>query len=51
MPGGRPSDYTPAIADEICTRLANGESLRAICVVASVVVFVLVAIIDASVRA
>jgi hypothetical protein len=31
MPGGRPSDYTPAIADEICTRLANGESLRAIC--------------------
>ena len=28
---GRPSDYTTAIADEICTRLANGESLRAIC--------------------
>jgi hypothetical protein len=28
---GRPSDYTPEIADEICTRLANGESLRAIC--------------------
>jgi hypothetical protein len=27
----RPSDYTPEIADEICTRLANGESLRAIC--------------------
>lgn len=31
MPGGRPSDYTAEIADEICTRLANGESLRAIC--------------------
>lgn len=31
MPGGRPSDYTAVIADEICTRLANGESLRAIC--------------------
>jgi hypothetical protein len=30
MPGGRPSDYTPAIADEICTRLANGESLPSI---------------------
>lgn len=28
---GRPSIYTPEIADEICTRLANGESLRAIC--------------------
>lgn len=28
---GRPSDYTPELADEICTRLANGESLRAIC--------------------
>lgn len=28
---GRPSDYTQEIADEICTRLANGESLRAIC--------------------
>jgi hypothetical protein len=28
---GRPSDYTAEIADEICTRLANGESLRAIC--------------------
>lgn len=31
MPGGRPTDYTAEIADEICTRLANGESLRAIC--------------------
>jgi hypothetical protein len=28
---GRPSLYTPELADEICTRLANGESLRAIC--------------------
>lgn len=28
---GRPSKYTQAIADEICERLAQGESLRAIC--------------------
>jgi hypothetical protein len=28
---GRPSDFTPAIADAICGRLAEGESLRAIC--------------------
>jgi hypothetical protein len=28
---GRPSSYTPALADLICERLANGESLRAIC--------------------
>lgn len=28
---GRPTDYTPAIADAICERLADGESLRAIC--------------------
>lgn len=28
---GRPSVYTPELADEICARLANGESLRAIC--------------------
>ena len=28
---GRPSVYTPELADEICSRLANGESLRAIC--------------------
>lgn len=28
---GRPSKYTQAIADKICTRLADGESLRAIC--------------------
>lgn len=28
---GRPSDYTQEIADRICERLADGESLRAIC--------------------
>lgn len=28
---GRPSKYTNKVADEICERLANGESLRAIC--------------------
>ena len=28
---GRPTLYTPAIADEICDRLAAGESLRSIC--------------------
>lgn len=28
---GRPSSYTPEIADEICKRLSMGESLRAIC--------------------
>jgi hypothetical protein len=28
---GRPSDYTPAIAREICSRLAEGQSLTAIC--------------------
>jgi hypothetical protein len=28
---GRPSTFTQAIADEICERLAEGESLRAIC--------------------
>jgi len=27
----RPSDYTQEIADTICERLADGESLRAIC--------------------
>lgn len=27
----RPSSYTPELADEICDRLAEGESLRAIC--------------------
>lgn len=28
---GRPTGYTEEIADEICERIANGESLRAIC--------------------
>lgn len=28
---GRPSRYTEAIGDEICERLANGESLKGIC--------------------
>ena len=31
MTAGRPSDYTDAIADTICERLADGESLRSIC--------------------
>lgn len=28
---GRPSGYSEAIGDEICERIANGESLRKIC--------------------
>lgn len=28
---GRPSKFTPKLADEICERIANGESLRSIC--------------------
>jgi len=28
---GRPSSYTPEVADDICRRLIEGESLRAIC--------------------
>lgn len=28
---GRPSKYTDKLADEICERIASGESLRAIC--------------------
>ncbi len=28
---GRPSHFTQALADTICTRLAGGESLRSIC--------------------
>jgi hypothetical protein len=31
MPAGRPSDYTDALTDIICERIANGESLKAIC--------------------
>ena len=30
MAGGRPTDYTQQIADEICERLMDGESLRSI---------------------
>lgn len=30
-PGGRPSTYNPVIAQAICERIMNGESLRAIC--------------------
>lgn len=30
-PKGRPSSYTEAIADEICRRIGQGETLRAIC--------------------
>lgn len=30
-PTGRPSDFTRGIADTICERLADGESLRSIC--------------------
>ena len=29
--GGRPSKYSPALADEICRRLAEGESFARIC--------------------
>src|SRR5690606_532057 len=28
---GRPSDYSEALVDAICERIANGESLRSIC--------------------
>lgn len=28
---GRPSDYMPEVAEDICARLADGESLRSIC--------------------
>ena len=28
---GRPSTFTQKIADEICERIADGESLRSIC--------------------
>lgn len=30
MPGGRPSDYTSELAEEICARIANGQSIREI---------------------
>ena len=31
MPAGRPSVYTQEIADTICLRISEGESLRSIC--------------------
>jgi len=31
MPTGRPTDYNEEVTDIICQRLANGESLKAIC--------------------
>lgn len=31
MPAGRPSDYTPELAADICDRLMAGESMVAIC--------------------
>ncbi len=31
IPRGRPSDFTDEIADEICERIAAGETLTAIC--------------------
>lgn len=31
MPAGRPTDYCDSIADEICERLSDGESLKNIC--------------------
>jgi len=31
MPAGRPCEYTSEVGEEICRRLAEGESLRRIC--------------------
>ena len=31
-PGGRPTDYTPEIAERICEWIAGGKSLRSFCV-------------------
>ena len=31
MPAGRPTDYTPELAERICAWLAGGKSLRAFC--------------------
>lgn len=31
MPGGRPSDFSPELAELICSRIASGMSLVAIC--------------------
>ena len=31
MPVGRPSDYTQDLADEICSQLSEGKSMRRVC--------------------
>ena len=31
MPGGRPTKFTKTLADKICERLADGESMRSVC--------------------
>ncbi len=31
MPAGRPTDYTPELAAEICGRVGAGESVKSIC--------------------
>jgi hypothetical protein len=31
MPAGRPSDYSAELAETICQRISNGETLRAVC--------------------
>ena len=31
MPAGRPTTYTPELAAEICSQIADGQSLRKIC--------------------
>lgn len=31
MPAGRPSGYSPEVTAEICSRIAEGQSLRTIC--------------------
>lgn len=31
MPAGRPTDYNQALAVELCTRIAEGNSLRTVC--------------------
>jgi len=31
MPAGRPTDYSPDLADRICAAIADGDSLRTVC--------------------